>query len=542
MRTPAATLLEFHPVSPLAGGERVAPLLLDRSEGRAVVGRTSSADWTIPDMTVSRTHAAVEAHGGGWLVRDLGSRHGTWVNGVRLGEGEVMPLRGGDEVRFGRWACRCQIGASATTNRISTMPDRGPGSRVTPIAQGRLEGVAQQRLEALIGASRELERAADREGVARTLVEHAGAGTGCARVLVLRAAGRDEYEVVANSEAADSARLSRTLLEAAAAGEVVQLSGEAGGFQAAQSMIDLGIRSAICAPMMIGGAADSFLYLDTRGSEGTLAADVASFCSALAQLGAMATERLAAAEMRARREQMERDLAGARRAQQLLMPARSGTRPGLSYCFESTPGRFVAGDLFDLVPLAHGRTAFFLGDVSGKGVGAGLLMASAQTQLRTLLLRGVPLVEAVMSLNEHVHERTEPGTFLTLIAGVYDPMAARVELCDAGHGLCCRCGESGAERVVLDGGVPIGVASGERYPAEEVELRPGQRLVLLSDGVVEQPSLEGTQFGLESVLRCLRPEADPGADVATLLTAVQTHAAGPFADDFTVVSLAATHL
>lgn len=541
MPAPSPTDLFLRPISRLETGETVAPLHLSPELPSLVIGRTSVADWTVPDMTVSRRHASIDLVNGEWLMADLGSRHGTWLNGQQVAPGERLPLRSGDQIRFGRWACRCE-GSSPLTSRLTSVLDAPGAGRVRPIPPGNLSGVAQQRLEALLEASRQLATAGDRESIARTVALCTAAGTGCARVLVVRPAGSDAFDVLASTTEAEDPRLSRTLLDAAMLGVLVQLAAAQTGFDAAQSLIDLEIRSAICAPLLIGGLPDSLLYLDSRGSEGVLPSDVAAFCNAMAQLGGLATERLLAAEMTLRREQLERDMLAARNAQQLLMPGRSGTRSGFAYCFESVPGRFVAGDLFDVVDLPDGRTAFFLGDVSGKGVGAGLLMAAAQTLLQTLLSRGEGLPEALVALNEHVHARTDPGTFLTLLAGVFEPEARVVTLADAGHGLACLCdGRGGVERLAVEGGLPIGVASAQAYRTQSVALPAGSRLVLFSDGVVEQTDAAGRQFGMPSALRVLASTDGPGTDVAAMLTAVRTHADGPLADDVTVVSIASEH-
>ncbi|MBK7405318.1 MAG: SpoIIE family protein phosphatase [Phycisphaerales bacterium] len=535
----AAPVVTLRPLLRIQAGEPIRPLRLGSTSGRLVIGRTAGAGWAIPEPTVSRRHAMLEPAGGDWLIADLGSRHGTFLNGQQLREGERLPLRPGDEVRFGLWACRAE-GAEMATTRMTTMPETSLADRVRPIQASNLAGVAQQRLDALLEASRQLARAEDRETVASALASCTAAGTGCARVVVVRPAGNEAFDVLASTAAGDGPTLSRTLLEAALVGELVQLTSAQADFQGGQSLIDLEIRSAICAPLLVGGLADSLLYLDTRGREGTLPPDVGAFCIAMAQLGAMATERVLAAEMSDRREQLERDLLAARKAQQLLMPPRSGATSGLTYCFESVPGRFVAGDLFDLVDLGGGRTAFLLGDVAGKGVGAGLLMAAAQTQLRTLLALGQSLASSVDALNEHVHARTDTGTFLTLMAGIIDSRAGTLELVDAGHGFCCRCDPGGgAEHVRFAGGLPIGVAAGQSYGSQIMALNPGARLVLFSDGVVEQANSAGEQFGMREALGVLSRSTEPASDVAEILSAVRAHAAGPLADDVTVVSLVA---
>ena len=539
---PPPSPLLLRPISPLAEGQSISPLQLAADAAPSlVIGRTSAADWTVPHPSISRRHAGVELRGGEWLITDLGSRHGTFVNSQRLAQGERLPLRPGDEIRLGAWVCRCDH-AHAATSRLTSIVSAPPPTRqqVRKVAASDMAGVAQQRLDALIDASRELEDAAGRTHIAETLARAAAAGSGCSTVVVVRPAGDGEYEQIAPADSGRRVTLSRTLLEAAAEGEVALLTAGAGQFQAAQSIIDLGIQSALCAPIMIEDSLDSLLYIDSRASGRPISADIATFCRALAQLGASAIRRQLTRELEERRGQLERDLDSARRAQQLLMPPRSGARAGLAYCFDSIPGRYVAGDLFGVVDLPGDRTAFFLGDVSGKGAAASLLMAAAQTHLRAILVGGSPLTDALDNLNKFIHEHTETQTFITMVAGIYDPAGRTVELADAGHGLCCSCPSAAPpSRLELDGGLPIGVTDDFAYDSTTIPFPHGARLVMFSDGVIEQTNPENAQFGIDRALEALRPAQDPAADVLALVHAVQAHAQGPLADDLTVVSIIA---
>jgi sigma-B regulation protein RsbU (phosphoserine phosphatase) len=307
---------------------------------------------------------------------------------------------------------------------------------------------------------------------------------------------------------------------------------------AGMSLVDLNIRTAICAPLMVSGAADSFLYLDTRGKEQSLPPDAAAFCAALADLGGLSIERILATDLERRRRELERDIEAARTAQEMLMPGLSGRVGALTYAFHATPGRYVAGDFFDVVALGDGRVAFFLGDVSGKGVGAGVLMAAAQGALRALLMQGVGLVETLRVVNEHLYQRTDSGKFITLIAGVFDPGKHLLEIADAGHGLCClRPPDQTPETVNTDASLPLGVDSGTTYAVCQFAVQPRTRLILFSDGAIEQPDANATQFGWPSALAALSRADTVQADVDALVSAVTAHAAGPLADDLTVASL-----
>ncbi|MDZ4829202.1 MAG: SpoIIE family protein phosphatase [Phycisphaerae bacterium] len=532
--------LFLQPLSRGDGGALIEPLALTGTRG-FVVGRSTEADWSITEQTVSRRHATVRAVNGVWYLADAGSRHGTSVNGNPLPKGEQVPLIAGDHIRFGQWACRAQDTHRPTI--IVTSPD-GPaasGGIVSHLGAPRIRDLAQLRLTALLDASRRLSNAPTFAAIAEALVGGVVAGTGCQRAVVLRQVGIDDYEVLGPSSGDTGVGLSRSLLAAAALGTTVQL-GSAADFQSAQSIIDLNIRTALCAPIMVGDIADALLYVDTREGEQPIEDDSAAFCQAIAQIGGLAVERLRRTETEAKRLRMELDLAAARRAQELLMPARHGSVPGVRYAFESLAGRGAAGDLFELVPLQGKRTAFFLGDVAGKGVGAAVLMAATQSSLRAMLLRGEELGTAVAAINNYLVERTESNVFVTLVAGIIDSAMARVEIVDAGHGLCCVVEPAQPPKVIDPerGGMALGISHGETYASEHFDLSPAGRVVMFSDGVIEQGNVLGVMFGLSAALSIIASSSTPADDVSALVAAVQKHADGPLGDDLTVASIART--
>jgi len=540
--------LVLRPLDPTSSGDVVPPFSL-MATGPLVVGRSSSADWKIPDQVVSRRHAMFTRRGSQWYVHDLQSRHGTSVNGRPLAEGEQLPLGAGDMLQFGPWRCRLAAseavrpapGVAGASGRGTTLiGDPNPGATVARVVERTRSGLGQRGLDALLKASESLNAAADDEAIALAVVEAMHGGTGCPRILVVRPLGPDEYETLAASRIEETPRLSGSLLAGAAAERsVVELRGQAGGIAAEQghSIVDLGIRTAICAPMLVGDAPDAFVYLDSRANESALPEDATAFCHAVARLGGLALERIRGAELAARHARLSEGLGAARNAQQLLLPPTSGAFGGVRYDYECRPGRIVAGDLFDILPLDGDRVALFLGDVSGKGVGAGVLMAATQSQLRTHLRSGAELAEALDAVNADLAARTASGTFVTLFAAILDPGADRVSVVDAGHGYGV-VAIPGEPPAFIRGheGFPLGVVPDAAYDALELDFPAAARLITFSDGVVEQPNPDGVQFGEEAALSLLAGIDDPASTAATILAAVAGHARADLADDFTVAT------
>lgn len=522
----------IRPIDPAAEG--VKPLQMTRIEGSLVIGRSEDVGWRVPDPAVSRRHARLSRHGERITIQDLGSRHGTTVNGARLVEGEEVELRQGDVVGFGSW--RCMVSGPRSGTMMQTITDTDV--RVQRLEQHALNGLAQMKLDRLLSAARSFSGTSSREEVAEVLVGALRDIRGCQRAYVVRQVGSGEFDVVAQSHAPGEIRLSQTLIQEAAGGKIAQLLSGAAPDTRSHSLIELDIQTALCAPVMALGQPDCYLYIDSRGGEDRIERDTAAYCQALVGVAGLSIERIFAAEMEDRRRQLDRDLRAARDAQELLFPPRAGAVLGVEYVFESIPGRHVGGDLFDIFTAGDGRVAFFLGDATGKGVGAGMQMVATQTHLRTLLARGVGLSEAMGETSQSLVRRSDTGKFVTLVAGIWDAACGTLELCDGGHGyVFLRRGGGEPERVEVEGSMPLGIDAGAVYGTTRIAASPGSRLILVSDGVVEQADPQGVQFGIERILGVLAGAGEPSAEVAGLVSAVRGHAEGPLSDDLTAASI-----
>jgi len=232
------------------------------------------------------------------------------------------------------------------------------------------------------------------------------------------------------------------------------------------------------------------------------------------------------------------DLEIARGIQQSMLPRGTYGAPGVNAAGVTRPANTVGGDFYDILPRPDGRVVVALGDVAGKGSPAALLMALLLAMMRTLVdegLEGAPLLER---LNVQIVRHSPPSRFITLFYALFDPATGRLSYVNAGHtpGLVCRPDGSG-ERL-LGGGVALGMFEGSTYEAHEVTLKPGEQLVLYSDGITEAESPAGQPFdesGLEAVLR-QTAGADPAAIGAAVLERVARHVQdNRFADDLTIL-------
>lgn len=527
------------------------------SDERQTIGRRSTHALVLDHPEVSKDHAAILVDqtqtGGVWRLVDLGSRHGTRVNGVALTPQRECPIAPGDLIEISPWTfCVMDQGSTASGGtRVSTVDDTiAGGSTVTSIrAEGGGE-LAQERLRLLLHCAEALQRAQDEKSLAEIVLNAAIAGTGYTNAAVTRPMTPDgAIELVVShgeiAAASHSPRMSRSLLKAAAGGTPVQLMSAGRGIREAVSIAEFGIQEAICVPLMIESTVAGFLYLDNRRrlEGGTIAgSEACAFAVGIGRLASMAWANLMRLELERRYARMEGELSAAARAQQLILPRRQGCCGGVSYIGECKPGRVVSGDFFDVFSLPNQRVAITIGDVAGKGMAASVVMTTAQGFLHGALRQHGDLARAIHELNAYVNERCESQIFVTMWAGIFDLATRTLTYTDAGHGYAWLM-KRGGEMSRLDkaGGPPIAASRDARFQIESVLLEDGGRLLLVSDGIIEQPAplrsgAHRDEFGRGRVEQCMRLNAAGKDEVAALFDAVRAHACGEeLADDATVV-------
>jgi sigma-B regulation protein RsbU (phosphoserine phosphatase) len=211
---------------------------------------------------------------------------------------------------------------------------------------------------------------------------------------------------------------------------------------------------------------------------------------------------------------------------------------GYEVAGRSVPARTVGGDYYDFIPGGESRVVVSLGDVSGKGLPAALLMANVHATIRGQTLTGAPVGDRVAQANKLLCGSTDDEKFVTLFYGELDTAAHRLTYCNAGHEPpFLMVGEGATERLAPDG-VALGVLETCTYPQHAVDLVPGAVVAIYSDGVTDATNAAGEAFGsarLEGVIADRL--ASPAGDIVhAVVEAVNTHAAGEAQfDDVTVV-------
>ncbi len=238
---------------------------------------------------------------------------------------------------------------------------------------------------------------------------------------------------------------------------------------------------------------------------------------------------------------LEHDLGLARRIQAALLPDPDLGADGWEAHYRYEPAGIVSGDYCDLwaAPDEVGTLYFAVGDVSGKGVAASLLMAHLQAAIRSLLGAGVPLSEIVHRVNRQLLQATLPSHYATLACG-RATRDGHVEIVNAGHcpPLVAR---SGGVEAVASTGFPIGLMEDRPYETKRLKLGVGDALVLYTDGLTEARRSDGGEYGQERIERLLATRAGE-AGPRHLVRTVRDDLAGFLGDasrtdDLTVLAL-----
>ncbi|PYP83566.1 MAG: hypothetical protein DMF61_22635 [Blastocatellia bacterium AA13] len=202
-------------------------------------------------------------------------------------------------------------------------------------------------------------------------------------------------------------------------------------------------------------------------------------------------------ELQASRGQLARkeaELSFALEVQRALFPRTLPGGGGLEFAAICIPARGISGDYYDVIQLPDGRLIFAIGDISGKGISAAILMANLQAVLRTLISTSQSPLEVCSSLNRHFHQVTDDSRFATFFYAEWDARSRRLTYVNAGHHTPVLVGSCSGQRLE-NGGFPLGMFQDTVFQAGELVLQPKDLVVLYSDGITEAESASGQEFG-----------------------------------------------
>ncbi|MCK4303953.1 MAG: SpoIIE family protein phosphatase, partial [Candidatus Eisenbacteria sp.] len=227
--------------------------------------------------------------------------------------------------------------------------------------------------------------------------------------------------------------------------------------------------------------------------------------STLSSQVALECENLSLLEETLDKRRLEEQLDMARKVQEGFLPRSLPETPGLELaaCFQASLE--VAGDYYDVLALPGGRTLMAVGDVSGKGAGAAMIMANLQASIRSMVRVGVPLGEMVGGINDIIHANTPIEQFITFFAAVFDPARHSLTFVNAGHNPPRLVRADGSHSELNPVGPILGVFPGLEFAEQSVAMVPGDLLVAFTDGVSEAMNEDDDEFGEERIVEAIAP-------------------------------------
>ena len=288
---------------------------------------------------------------------------------------------------------------------------------------------------------------------------------------------------------------------------------EDANFSAQDWILCTGIRSAICAPLWYarsdGGrdAVIGLIYLDSMIGSRSFDDEDQYIVTALANVAAARIETARLLEESLEKRRMEDDMRVASEIQRGLLPQDAPAVPGYSLCGANFPCRTVGGDYFDF-EIDNGDLLFALGDVSGKGTGAALLMTMLRASVRAHWADG-SLSHAAERINRTVAQNVPANKYITFFMGRLEPQTGRLTYVNAGHNPPMLIRSTGEAETLVEGGMVLGLFDSAPFEQGVTELGPQDSLIVFSDGVSETFNAQDEEYGEARLVELLDEPARP---------------------------------
>ena len=287
-------------------------------------------------------------------------------------------------------------------------------------------------------------------------------------------------------------------------------------FEEVDKLSSFQTRNVICVPLRtpqgeIIGAVEA---VNRKGGQDFTEADIPLF-SVFGDQVAIALERNRLQKEALEKQSLEQELNLAYQIQKGFWPKEVPSYPGLDIAAMNLPAKYVGGDYYDFILLSDELFALVIADVSGKGMSAALLMASIRSMLRTQIENKRPLEETISLVNNAFAKDTPSNRFVTLIYGVIDTDKREFHFVNAGHHppLLYESTTQDTTTLATERGLILGFQENERFKSVRQRLRPGQALVLFTDGVIDAQNPSEEQFGEDRLRTLISAHGDDTAKI-----------------------------
>ena len=496
---------------------------------RITIGRSARNDLCIPDPFASCVHAEVRREGDEYLLQDLGSANGTLYNGATV-EGVIHLTAGGriqigeTEIIYDDGTFNSGMGATMITDNTGSLPEAtialASGDRTTSGLLEAIEGARTQPEEIVSTTVTPKAKHGDLlaliSKVGITLLASATLNETLEQIvtLVFEAVPADRCLIMMRDEGSEDLRVavarlrdrvgevgeirvSRNVLdEVVIRGKSVLTSDAQHDPRFASGTVVLqGVRSVLAVPLGVSDKVFGIIYADSPIAEGRFTEDHLKVLTTLASVAAIRVENARLVEARLERERLERELALASEIQQRFQPTAPPHVNGYELQGISFPCYEIGGDYYDFIERDDGRLVIALGDVSGKGTAAALLMSSLHAAIHAQSASHNSLVATISAVNRYLADNIPANRFVTLFYAELDPESGALSFLNAGHNPPLIVHSAGTVEQLASGGLPLGIKPDAEYREGRTQLQKGDVLCIYSDGVTEAVSPTGEEFG-----------------------------------------------
>jgi serine phosphatase RsbU (regulator of sigma subunit) len=520
---------------------------------RISFGRSSAVELSFPeDAGLSRQHFAFELQGKDWTVRDLGSKNGTFVNNIPL-KAQLI-LQPGDRVTAGHLVIVFSPDAENVASGVVVFEGEENKSPSTSTVVTSLEGAlsanqtiqmdrgagprASAPMQALIRAGQELSENRPLSELFPVILDLAIQAVDAQRGVVLILEGD---ALVPKAYKGDGFRISSGVRDRVLNEKTSILVRDAqldDAFKGRMSIVEQKVHTMMAVPLQTKDRIIGLIYVDSPFVLREFTKDDLNLLSVMGHIAAIRVENVRLAEIEETERIMLRDLSQAAEIQRRMLPAQAPEMAGADLAGFNAACRTVGGDYYDFFPFPDGRIAMALGDVSGKGMPASLMMMALHARVQVLAEDPGNLAAFMTRLNKATCAQCPSNRFITFFFCVLDPATGELTFANAGHNPPILVRASGEAQMLEGGGPVLGILPAASYGEQRVHLDPGDMLVLYSDGVTEANNAAYDEYGEGRFIEVLKRyrEAPATAIVEAVTCDLTEFAAGaPQADDITLV-------
>ncbi|MBO0800718.1 MAG: SpoIIE family protein phosphatase, partial [Blastocatellia bacterium] len=504
---------------------------------RTTIGRSARNDLCVEDPFASRLHAEVRRRGDSFWINDLGSANGTTINGTRLtntpaqlhdrdivhiGETEIeyseradtAPARGRTSILYSDAglapAPEATISASSRDSAANLLSSLDASQR-TQVKAGAAPAVQDDTLAVIIDVSVNLLSPLSLDETLKQVLEYVFKAVPADRgyVMLLETPADNpqvEPELVCKAmkmrsgtgENESDVQLSRSITDQVIKHGISVLTSDAlhdPRFQEHSSVVLSGLRSVMAVPLAVESRIAGMIYVDNPLHANRFTKRDLQLLTYIAGVAAIRIENMRLLEVQQEQRRLANELALASEIQLRLHPENPPSLPGYDLIGLSFPCYEVGGDYYDFIELRDGRCVIALGDVSGKGTGAALLMSSVHAAVRAHTRTRLSAGEIVSEINQYIYDNTPANRYVTLFYSELDPGTHQLTYINAGHNSPLLVRASGEVTRLDIGGFPLGITPFGDYREGWVELEMGDVLVIYSDGASESLNEQGEEFG-----------------------------------------------